>query len=63
MFCVSLCLRFLTFFEIPLGGATLNDVRYGCLVVKNLHDLRACIVDTFGYDLAALHVSLDSKPD
>lgn len=51
-------LSFLTFFEVPLGGATLNDVRHGRLVVEYLHDLGARIVDAFGHDLAALHIAL-----
>lgn len=52
-------LRFLTFFEVSLRGATLNDVSHRRLVIEYLHYLRARIVDAFRHDLAALHIALN----
>lgn len=58
---INKSLRFLTFFKVALGRTTLDDVGDGRLMVEDLHDLAARIVDALRDDLAALHVALRRK--
>lgn len=51
-------LRLFPLFKVPFRGAPLNNVRDVRLVVEDLHDLRARLVDAVHDDLATLHVAL-----
>lgn len=52
-------LRLFALLKVPFRGAPLDNVRDVRLVVEDLHDLRARLVDAVRDDLAALHVALD----
>lgn len=68
--CTTVCvrggrdiLRLFPLLEVPFRGAPLDNVRDVRLVVKDLHDLRARLVDAVHDDLAALHVALEQLVD